>query len=116
SGIHAMAAATFEGNPVDVDFGPGSGPGAGGGGCAIGSWSGMTYLHKMTVRLSSTLAARCSFFTFILGPNPKSSRVNRQFNENKNFPPRIHFNRIALCNWDHNHSLRARSSGPHTCY
>jgi len=41
SGIHAIAAATFEGKPVDVDFGLGSGPGLGGGGGAIGSWSGM---------------------------------------------------------------------------
>jgi len=37
SGIHAMAAATLEGNPVDVDFGPGSGPGVGEGGGGIGS-------------------------------------------------------------------------------
>src|SRR5213594_5257382 len=56
SGIQAIAAATFEGSPVDVDFGPGSGPGAGGGGCAIGSWSGMTYIHKMKNPLSSNSA------------------------------------------------------------
>jgi hypothetical protein len=32
SGMQAMAAATFEGKPVDVDFGPISGPGLGEGG------------------------------------------------------------------------------------
>jgi len=56
SGMQAIAAATFEGNPVDVDFGPGSGPAVGGGGGRVGSSSGMTYIHKMTVVLSSTLA------------------------------------------------------------
>src|SRR6266567_3568463 len=64
SGMQAMAAATFEGKPVDVDFGPGSGPAVGGGGGGVGSSSGMTYIHKMTVVLSSTLAARCSLFRF----------------------------------------------------
>jgi hypothetical protein len=54
-----MAAATFEGKPVDVDFGPGSGPVLGGGGGGIGSWSGMTYIHKMENALSSNLG--CSF-------------------------------------------------------
>jgi hypothetical protein len=56
-----MAAATFEGNPVDVDFGPGSGPGAGGGGCAIGSSSGMIYIHKMQNPLSSNLTFAALF-------------------------------------------------------
>ncbi len=62
--MQAIAAATFEGKPVDVDFGPGSGPAVGGGGGGVGSSSGMTYIHKMTVVLSSTLAARCSLFRF----------------------------------------------------
>ena len=56
SGIQAMAAATLEGNPVDVDFGPGSGPGVDEGGGGIGSWSGMTYIHKIAVALSSNSA------------------------------------------------------------
>jgi prepilin-type N-terminal cleavage/methylation domain-containing protein/prepilin-type processing-associated H-X9-DG protein len=63
SGMQAIAAATFEGKPVDVDFGPGSGPATGGGDCGIGSSgggigasSGMTYIHKMTVGLSSNSA------------------------------------------------------------
>jgi hypothetical protein len=50
-----MAAAKFEGKPVDVDFGPGSGPALGGGGDEIGSWSGITYIHKMEIALSSNL-------------------------------------------------------------
>jgi len=53
-GMQAIAAATLEGKPVDVDFGPGSGPGLGGGG--IGSWSGMIYIHRMENALSSNLA------------------------------------------------------------
>ena len=68
SGIQAIAAATFEGNPVDVDFGPGSGPGVGEGGGGIGSWSGMTYIHKMAVGLSRNLAPRCFFFRFPFRP------------------------------------------------
>jgi len=59
SGIQAIAAATFEGKPVDVDFGPGSGPGLGGGAGGVGSWSGMTYIHKMAAALSRNLG--CSF-------------------------------------------------------
>ena len=61
SGMQAIAAATFEGKPVDVDFGPGSGPGLGGGGDAMGSSSGMTYIHKMAVALSSNLDFTTSF-------------------------------------------------------
>ena len=56
SGMQAIAAATFEGRPVDVDFGPGSGPGTGGDGGGMGCSSGMTYIHKMTVALSSNSA------------------------------------------------------------
>ena len=56
SGMQAIAAATFEGRPVDADFGPGSGPATGGGGGGVGSWSGMTYIHKMGVGLSSNSA------------------------------------------------------------
>jgi hypothetical protein len=57
SGMQAIAAATFEGKPVDVDFGPGSGPALDGGAGGIGSWSGMTYIHKTANVLSSNLAA-----------------------------------------------------------
>ena len=35
--MQASAAATFEGKPVDVDFGPSSGPGPDGGGGGVGS-------------------------------------------------------------------------------
>ena len=55
SGIHAIAAATFEGNPVDPDCGPGGGAGA------IGSWSAMIYIHKMTNALSSNVDFANSF-------------------------------------------------------
>src|SRR5438270_8100563 len=61
SGMQAIAAATFEGKPVDVDFGPGSGPGLGGGAGGIGSSSGMPYIHKTTNVLSSNLAAHARF-------------------------------------------------------
>src|SRR5438477_11716532 len=56
SGMQAIAAAMFEGKPVEVDFRPSSGPGVGGGGGGIGSWSGMIYIHKMENALSSNLA------------------------------------------------------------
>ena len=61
SGMHAIAAATFEGKPVDVVCGPGSGPGLGGVGGGIGSWSGITYIHKMENALSSNLAFAALF-------------------------------------------------------
>src|SRR5205823_10212293 len=56
SGIQAIAAATFEGKPVDVDFGPGSGPAVGGGGGGVGSSSSMTYIHKTPDTLSRNSA------------------------------------------------------------
>ena len=63
--MQAIAAAMFEGKPVEVDFGPSSGPvlGGGGGGGGIGSWSGMIYIHKMKNALSSNLAFS-TLFTF----------------------------------------------------
>ena len=64
SGMQAIAAATFEGNPVDVDFGPGSGPGAGAGPGGVDSWSGMIYIHEMPVGLSSNLGFSFSAFAF----------------------------------------------------
>jgi hypothetical protein len=54
--MQAIAAAMFEGKPVEVGFGPSSGPGLDGGGGGIGSWSGMIYIHKMQNALSSILA------------------------------------------------------------
>jgi len=59
--MHAIAAATLEGKPVDVDFGPSSGPALGGGGGGVGSWSGMIYIHRMQNGLSSNLDFRGSF-------------------------------------------------------
>ena len=60
SGMQAIAAATFEGKPVAVEFGPGSGPGLGGGGGG-GCSSGTTYIHKMGVALSSNLVFAALF-------------------------------------------------------
>src|SRR5215470_7579590 len=57
--MQAIAAATLEGKPVDVDFGPSSGPALGGGG--VGSWSGMIYIHRMQNGLSSNLDFGGSF-------------------------------------------------------
>ena len=61
SGMQAMAAATLEGKPVDVDFAvvPGSGPG--GGGDWVGTSSGMIYIHKLESVLSSNFLMRGSF-------------------------------------------------------
>jgi hypothetical protein len=58
SGMQAMAAATFEGKPVDGDVALVSGPGLGGGGGWLGSiGSGMIYIHKLGNALSSNLHA-----------------------------------------------------------
>lgn len=59
--MQAIAAATLEGKPVDVDFGPSSGPALGGGGGGVGSWSGMIYIHRMQNGLSSNLDFGGSF-------------------------------------------------------
>src|SRR6266550_8699449 len=53
NGMQATAAATFEGKPVDVDFGPSSGPEPDADGGGIGSCSGMIYIHRMQNPLSS---------------------------------------------------------------
>ena len=55
--MQAIAAATFDGKPVDWDVALVSGPGPGGGG---GGWfgsvgSGMIYIHKLGNALSSNL-------------------------------------------------------------
>ena len=69
SGIQAIAAATFEGNPVDVL----ADADAGGGGGGVGSSSGITYIHKTPNLLSSNLAFKALFrFRFL----PESNMVS----------------------------------------
>ena len=75
SGIQAIAAAMFEGKPVDVDFGPGSGAAPGGGG--VGSSSGITYIHKRANLLSSNLAFE-AFFRFRFPPEPNIVSVSKR--------------------------------------
>jgi len=55
SGMQAMAAATFDGNPVDVALVSGSGLGGGGDGWLESVGSGMDYVHKLGNALSSNL-------------------------------------------------------------
>ena len=60
SGMQAMAAATFEGRPVDCDFAVLSGWGPGGGGGGDVGWfgstgSGMAYIRKFGDTLSRNL-------------------------------------------------------------
>ena len=76
NGMQAMAAATFEGKPVDVGvaLGPGPGPGEGGGG--MGSWSGMIYIHKLADSLSSKLTFCSFFFASTADSKPISWRLN----------------------------------------
>jgi len=50
-----MAAATFDGNPVDVALVSGSGLGGGGGVWLESVGSGMDYVHKLGNALSSNL-------------------------------------------------------------
>ena len=70
SGMQAMAAATFEGKPVEVDVVLSSGSGLDGGGGWVGSTgSGMAYIHKLGNALSSNLPRHCIFaFISILRP------------------------------------------------
>jgi len=66
NGMQAIAAATFDGKSVDVDFAV-SGPGGGGDVGWLGSTgSGMIYIHKLIDGLSSNLA-RHRIFAFIAG-------------------------------------------------
>ena len=76
NGMQAMAAATFEGKPVDVGLALGPGPGPGGAGGGVGSWSGMIYIHKLADGLSSKLAFCSSFFAFALESKPISWPLN----------------------------------------
>ncbi len=71
SGMQAMAAATFEGKPVEVDVVLSSGSGLDGGGGWVGSTgSGMAYIHKLGNVLSSNLPQSARFrFHSALGTN-----------------------------------------------
>ncbi len=80
NGMQAIAAATFDGKPVDADFAV-SGSGLGGRGGDVG-WlgspgSGMIYIHKLTDGLSSNLPRHC-IFAFIAGLISLWWRVNQQ--------------------------------------
>src|SRR6266478_1140068 len=106
SGMQAIAAATFEGKPVDVDFGPGSGPGLGGGAGGIGSSSGITYIHKMPVALSSNLTLHAPFrFHSGVKANIVPFKFNRLYDQQPF--PRVYSNRIARRNRDDLHPRRA---------
>jgi len=62
SGMQAMAAATFEGKPVEVDVVLSSGSGLDGGVGWVGSTgSRMPYIHKLGNVLSSNLPRHCIF-------------------------------------------------------
>ena len=62
SGMQAMAAAAFEGKPVELDVVLSSGSGLDGGGGWVGSTgSGMPYIHKLGNVLSSNLPRHCIF-------------------------------------------------------
>src|SRR5437016_12301487 len=115
SGMQAIAAAMFEGKPVEVDFGPTSGPGVGGGGGGIGSWSGMIYIHKMTNVLSSNLAERRSSFRFHSGV--KANIVPLKFNtlyDQQSFPC-VYPNRTACRNSDYRYPRRTRHASFQRC-
>src|SRR5919109_1941007 len=88
SGMQAIAAATFEGKPVEVDFGPRSGPGVGGGDGGIGSWSGMIYIHKMKNALSSNLAFSSLFWLPL--PPQGQYHANDKFMSESSPPPVKH--------------------------
>src|SRR5882724_2419799 len=87
SGMQAIAAATLEGKPVESDFGAGSGPGLGGGVGAVGSWSGMTYIHERANVLSSNLAPRCYSFRFHSGVKANIVPLNSNNYMTKNRSP-----------------------------
>src|SRR5437667_299101 len=113
SGIQAIAAATFEGKPVAVEFGPGSGPGLGGGGGA-GCSSGITYIHKMAVALSSNLAF-AALFCFRSRPSVISCAPNDKIHDQEPPPccPRFHPDRVTRRNRGHRHLARDRGPGSH---
>src|SRR5207247_10967587 len=115
SGMQAIAAATFEGNPVDVDFGPGSGPAVGGGGGGVGSSSGMTYIHKTPDILSSNLDL-CGSFSLSLGPEAQYHSSLTHTIPGQEFPSpfssRFYVDRSARRNGDHRHPRRNLGSSP----
>src|SRR5262249_7048510 len=114
TGIQASAAATFEGKPVDVDFGPSSGPGADGGGGGIGSWSGMTYIHRMQNGLSSKLAF-AALFSLSLRVQAQYHALQIHYIHEKKFPSlcctRLHLDRVAGGTRDHQYPGRDPCSG-----
>src|ERR1051326_5373571 len=137
SGIQAIAAATFEGKPLDVDFGPVTGPvtgGGGGGGGAgigssggrIGSWSGMPYVHKITISLSRNYGTarirpqpnlrRDTPFSLSFSSEQKYREVQiENFNRQK-FPPRLYVNLIARCDRSNHHPDCDGVSRFHKCF
>jgi len=68
SGMQAIAAATFEGNPVVVVFpgisGSGLAGGGGGGGGFDSTGSGMTYIHKLDGSFVKPTSGQPSEFGF----------------------------------------------------
>jgi prepilin-type N-terminal cleavage/methylation domain-containing protein/prepilin-type processing-associated H-X9-DG protein len=89
-GMQASAAATFEGKPVDVDFGPSSGPGLDGGGCGVGSGSGMIYIQRMQNLLSSNLAF-APLFSLSLAPDPQYDVQLTPIAMSKSSPPPVRY-------------------------
>src|SRR6266516_4270742 len=112
SGIQAMAAATFEGKPVEVDVVFISGSGLDEGGGWVGSTgSGMTYIHKLGNVLSSNLPVHCNFASISL-PTPLSWPFPKKTNDQK-LLARFYVNRIAGCHRGHRHSRHHRVPGLH---
>src|SRR5438128_12638094 len=89
SGMQAMAAATFEGKPVDWDFAPVSGSGLGGGGGGDVGWFGssgscMAYIRKFGDTLSRNIPRVCFALGFYISAktiNVLWYRVNPMTND-----------------------------------
>jgi prepilin-type N-terminal cleavage/methylation domain-containing protein/prepilin-type processing-associated H-X9-DG protein len=81
-----MAAATFEGRPVDPDCPPVSGPGLAGGAGWLGSvGSGMIYIHELEKPLSSNLAVLLFRFHSLHRANIVGTHPIRPMTRNSNF-------------------------------
>ena len=77
-----MAAATFEGKPVEVDVVFSSGSGLDGGGGWVGSTgSGMVYIHKLGNVLSSNLPAPNAISLSHHGRNQYAGVLTDQLND-----------------------------------
>jgi prepilin-type N-terminal cleavage/methylation domain-containing protein/prepilin-type processing-associated H-X9-DG protein len=84
--MQAIAAATFEGKPVDPAFALVSGPGLGGGGGWLGSvGSGMIYIHELEKALSSNLAVLLFHFHSLHRANIIRTHPIRPMTRNSNF-------------------------------